>query len=56
MTDYNMIESYLDELIDRIKSMRTYAREENLFNSLVDIKNEVTEVMEDLVGDVTNDE
>jgi hypothetical protein len=33
MNNYDLIESYLDELIDRIKSIRAYARDEELFGT-----------------------
>ena len=31
MTDYDLVEDYLDEFIDRIKSLRASARSEDLF-------------------------
>ena len=48
ITDYDKQEDFLDELIDGVKSMRECAREEELFESIDSIIEEVDEKMKEL--------
>ena len=48
MTDYDKQEEFLDELIDSVKSMRDCARDEELFENINSIIEEVTEKMKEL--------
>ena len=47
MPDYDKQEVFLDGLIDKVKSMRECARDEELFENIDSIIEEVTESMRD---------
>lgn len=56
MTDYDLVEDYLDEFIDRIKSLRASARSEDLFqwtctrkrSYIQGVRDEINEILDDM--------
>ena len=56
MTNYDLIEDYLDEFIDRIKSLRASARSEDLFpwtctrkrSYILGVRDEINEILDDM--------